>query len=111
MKRLDRQHRVWTIPFQEPGAPARLGLTYAEAEQAAWAMDAQGARYRGAGAILAALAVLLDWPWLLHLYSFPLLRRLADSAYEWVARNRSRFPGRTPYCQQYPTRCRQSSEA
>lgn len=110
VKRLDRHHRLWTIPFQEPGAPARLGITYAEAEQAAWAMDAHGARYRGASAILATLAVLFDWPWLWHVYDWPLAHTLLDRCYEWVARNRSHFPGVTPYCQQHPMRCGQPVE-
>ncbi|MCW5853106.1 MAG: DUF393 domain-containing protein [Anaerolineae bacterium] len=106
MQRLDSRHRLWLAPFQEPGAPARLGLTFAEAEQAAWAMDAYGLRFRGAAAIFAALAVALGWPWLLRLYELPLLRALADHAYAWVAAHRSRFPGLTPYCQRHPQRCR-----
>ena len=105
MKRLDTHHRLWLVPFQEPGAPARLGITFAEAEQAAWAMDTQGVRVRGAGAILAALAVALDRPWLLRLYELPPLRALADRVYAWVVAHRSRFPGLIPYCQRYPQRC------
>lgn len=110
VKRLDRHHRVWAIPFQQPGAPAVVGITYADAEQAAWAIDARRTRYRGAGAIDAALAYALGWPWLLRLDEIPALRRWQDAVYAWVARNRSHFPGFTPYCQQYPQKCAPQGE-
>lgn len=105
MQRLDRHRRVWAIPFQQPGAPALLGLTYAEAEQAAWAIDPARTLYRGAGAINAALTVALGWSWLLTFYNLPLVRQVQDWVYDWVVRNRSHLPGLTPPCSRPGANC------
>ena len=105
VKRLDRHNRIWAIPFQQPGAPALVGISYAEAEASAWAIDAEGRRFRGAAAINAALAVSRGWPWLVRLYEIPLVRRVEDAVYDWVARHRRHFPGLTPYCERPGALC------
>lgn len=84
------------------------GLSIAQGEAAAWAM-APGpgrARYRGAGAINLAVAVALGTLLPIWFYAIPGVRRLQDAVYAWVARNRHRIPGDTPYCEQHPERCR-----
>lgn len=105
MKALDRHGRVTTVPFQKPGAPESVGLTPAACAAAAWAVDAEGRRYRGAGAVHAALAWALGAPILLKLYALPLIRPAADAIYGWVAAHRSRLPGVTPHCAQHPEDC------
>ncbi len=54
----------------------------------------------------AALAAALGTRLPLLLYSLPGVRQVQDAAYSWVARNRGRFPGDTPYCRQQPEECR-----
>ena len=105
MQRLDRRQRLRVIPFQQPGALAGTGLAIADAEQAAWAVDTRGQRWRGAGAINTALAVALGWPWLLRLYAVPWIGRRQERVYAWVARHRSRLPGVTPYCSRPGAAC------
>ena len=106
MQALDRRRRVTVVPFQQPGAPERVGLTLAECEAAAWAIGPDGQRYRGAEAINATLAVILRTRLPVWLYRLPGARQIQDAVYTWVARNRSRLPGDQPYCEQYPERCR-----
>ncbi len=102
---LDPHRRVELVPFQAAEALGRCGLARAEAERAAWAVLPDGRRFRGAGAVLAVVSVLLRSPVPLRLYALPPVRRLADAAYAWTARNRHRFPGDRPFCEQHPERC------
>lgn len=41
-----------------------------------------------------------------YLYRLPLLRRLQDLVYDWVAANRRKLPGDEPYCSQQASQCR-----
>lgn len=104
---LDRHGRVTAVPFQKPGIPESAGLTREQCEAAAWAVEPDGRRHRGAGAVNAALARALDLPILLRLYDLPVIQQIQDAVYDWVAANRQRFPGTTPYCQQHPEECGQ----
>ncbi len=103
--RLDRHGRVHAVPFQAPGVLAEHSLTQAEAEAAVWAFNPAGDRYRGAAAINLALSVALGFRLPLALYQVPGLRQLQDAAYAAISRNRQRFRGVTPYCQQHPDVC------
>ena len=105
---LDRRHRVTVVPCQKPGVPEAHGLAIAQCEAAAWAVtDApRRTRYRGAGAINAAISAALGTAWPLRIYRLPGIRQIQDAVYAWVARNRHRFPGVTPYCLRFPTECR-----
>jgi predicted DCC family thiol-disulfide oxidoreductase YuxK len=106
VRALDRHHRVTMVPFQQPGVAEQAGLTLAQCEAAAWAITPRGGRYRGAGAINAALSVALGCGLPLWLYSLPGLQQLQDVVYALIAKYRSRLPGDQPYCQAYPERCR-----
>jgi predicted DCC family thiol-disulfide oxidoreductase YuxK len=97
--RLDRHERVHAVPSQLPGTPQRLGLTPAECAAAAWVVDADGTRHRGAGAVNAALAAALGTSLPVRLYRVGPIGRLQDRAYAWVARNRHQLPGITPWCE------------
>lgn len=105
VRTLDRRHRVTMVPFQKPGAAATHGLSIAQCESSAWAITPDQRRYPAAAAVNLALAVALGTRLPLWLYSVPGIRQLQDSAYAWVARNRSRLPGDTPYCEQHPNEC------
>jgi len=105
VQRWDRAGRVRAVPFQQPGAPERYGLTREACEQAAWAITPDGVRHRGAAAVLAALGAAIGCPGLLALYRIPPLRWLADRLYEAVAAHRGRLPGVRPYCEEHPEAC------
>lgn len=102
---LDRNGRVAAVPFQKPSILRSAGLTREQCEREAWAVEPSGERHSGAGAVLAALSWAIGFPGALRLYYLPGLHQVADAVYGWVARNRSRLPGVTPYCQQHPDDC------
>ncbi len=98
-----------TVPFQQPGLPESVGLTYAQCEQTVWAVTPDGATYGSAMAVNLILAVLLGVPLPLWLYAVPGIRQAQERAYRWVAANRHRFPGDKPYCEQFPEACGQGT--
>jgi len=108
---LDFGGRTTLLPNEQPGLLEPVGLTPEQAETSAWAVTPDGRRYGGAAAINLAFSVM--WrtrlPW--RLYWLPPVRRVQDPVYEWVARNRHRFPGDVPYCTQHPERCGQPDQA
>jgi predicted DCC family thiol-disulfide oxidoreductase YuxK len=97
---------VTAVPFQKRGVPESVGLTFEECEATAWAIAPDGGRYRGAGALNAALAASLRTAVPLLLYSLPGTRQLQDFIYDLVASNPSRLPGDRPYCAQHLVECR-----
>jgi len=105
VKTLDRYRRVTAVPSQKPGVCASAGLTAEECAASVWAVALDGRCCRGAEAINVVLAVALDTRFPLGLYKLPLVRRLQDLIYYWVAANRGRLPGDEPYRSQYPHQC------
>jgi predicted DCC family thiol-disulfide oxidoreductase YuxK len=93
------------VPLQQPGAPEAHGLTVAECERAAWGIAPDGTKYRGAGAVDMAVAVALGSSIPYRLYTLPVMRQVQDRVYAWIAMNRGRLPGDTPYCEQHPEEC------
>ena len=110
LERLDHGGRVRAVPFQAPGTLEEAGLEQRDAEAAVWAMSPSGKRYRGAGAVNLALAVALGTRLPMNLYRLPGLRQLQDGAYAAIARNRHRFRGTQPFCQQHPEVCTASNQ-
>lgn len=77
------------VPAQSPGVRERYGLTASETDQAAWAIEPDGRRHRGAAAINRALAELRGpWPRVAALYEVPPLRPVEDAVYAVVVRTR-----------------------
>ncbi len=84
--------RVLAQPNQTPGLLDDVGLTRAQADHAAWAIDRDGKAYGGAAAINRVLAELGGlWGPATWLYRLPPLRWLEDRGYRWVAEHRSRL--------------------
>ena len=105
VRALDHHRRVTAVPSQKPGILADLGLSREQAEAAAWAIEPDGRRHRGAAAVNAALAAALGTALPLRFYGLPGVRSLQDRVYAWVATHRSHFPGDAPYCKQHPDEC------
>ncbi|HEV2782501.1 MAG TPA: DUF393 domain-containing protein [Actinophytocola sp.] len=104
--KLDRRHRMSTVPYQHPGVPERAGVGRdALAAEVYW-LDDDGARYSGAHAVNAALSAALGTPLPLRLYRAPGMRKVQDAVYRWVSANRHRLPGTTPWCTAHPDTCR-----
>ncbi|HLQ60867.1 MAG TPA: DCC1-like thiol-disulfide oxidoreductase family protein [Candidatus Acidoferrales bacterium] len=80
------------LPNQAEGLAEAAGLSRQQLDRDAWALDAEGGRWRGAAALNRALRE-LGGPWRLisASYRVPPLGWLEDRAYRWVARNRSRL--------------------
>lgn len=99
VKRLDTHHRFDALPWQTRGLLAKVNLTEQQVSEAAWYIDADGRKHRGAGAVNAALNALggiyriASW-----VYRVPGLKQIEDVVYKWVARNRYRMPGSTDAC-------------
>ena len=107
--RLDRRGRLRTVPYQQAGVAEAAGVSREDLARAVfWEGDGagpDGGRYWGAEAINAALCTALGNSLLLRLYRLPGIRRLQDRVYRWVAANRFRFPGVTPWCTSHPASC------
>ena len=99
VKRLDTRHRFDVLPWQTRGLLAQADLTEQQVTEAAWYIDADGRKHRGAGAINAALNALggiyrvASW-----VYRVPGLKQIEDLVYKGVARNRYLMPGSTDAC-------------
>ena len=96
------------IANQEPGALERYGLTRAEADRAAWTVDAEGRKLEGAAALNRALAELgAPSRAMAALYRAPGIDRVEEAVYRWFAPRRSRFArfGVTPECDEPGARC------
>lgn len=103
--RLDRTGRVQTEPLQRPGAAERVGVDAERLSQAAWWLDSSGAVYSGAKAVNAALSAALGTRLPLLVYSLPGIGCGQERVYRWIAENRYRFRGVTPWCESAPQQC------
>lgn len=106
IRALDRDGRVTAVPYQKPGTPEEHGLSLAQCETTIWTITPERDRRSGAAAINTALAVVLETRLPLRLYEAPVMGRLQERAYSFIARNRRRLPGDAPYCRQHPEGCR-----
>jgi predicted DCC family thiol-disulfide oxidoreductase YuxK len=90
VERRDGRGRVSVRANQEAGLVESLGLTRAEVERAAWAVDAGGRKFEGAAAISRVLRELGGfWSVLGSLYGLPPVRWVEDRYYGRVARKRA----------------------
>jgi predicted DCC family thiol-disulfide oxidoreductase YuxK len=103
LRLLDRRRIIDTVPSQRPGVPESLGLTREQCSASVQWRGVDGYRAEGAEAIAAALSVALksDLPRRLHQRTAGPQRAM----YTWVATNRHRLPGVTPWCERYPYDC------
>jgi predicted DCC family thiol-disulfide oxidoreductase YuxK len=108
VRRRDAAGRVLVEPNQSPGVLAAHGLTRAEADRSAWAIEPGGRRLEGAAAVNRVLEELggalrpLTLP-----YRLALVAAAEEAAYRWVAANRERLAwlGVTPECDRPGVTC------
>ncbi|GGM77487.1 hypothetical protein GCM10012275_55280 [Longimycelium tulufanense] len=106
LARVDRHHRVETVPYQHPGTPDRYGLTEQQLARAVWWIDEAGTpRASAAEAANYALSAALGTTLPLRFYRLPGIRWLQEALYRWVSNNRQRLPGTTPWCEREPGTC------
>ncbi|UQX10406.1 thiol-disulfide oxidoreductase DCC family protein [Candidatus Mycobacterium methanotrophicum] len=103
--KLDRIGKLQTEALQTPGAAQRLGIAPTTLMESVRWLDSSGAVYSGARAANAALSAALGTRIPLVTYRIPGMRFIEETIYRWVAANRYRFPGTTPYCQSHPSAC------
>lgn len=99
------------VPYQKSGVPEAAGLTVEDCREAAWSYvpgepGCPLQRHRGAEAINMSVAVATGIPLPHKLYELPGMPVVQEKVYDWVAANRGKFPGDTPYCEQHPEECR-----
>jgi predicted DCC family thiol-disulfide oxidoreductase YuxK len=103
--RMDRTGNLQTEPLQSPGVAQRLGIAPASLLDSVRWLDSSGAVYSGAQAANAALSAAVGTRIPLVIYRIPGIRFVEEAIYRWVAANRYRFPGTTPYCESHPSAC------
>jgi predicted DCC family thiol-disulfide oxidoreductase YuxK len=103
--RLDRRHRVSTVPLQGRGVAETSGVSRDELADSVHWLDDDGSLCSGAEAANAALSAALGSTVPLRVYRVPGVRQAQDALYRWVANNRHRFPGTTPWCTAHPDSC------
>lgn len=88
----DPEHRVETIPYQDPSVGRRFPEIPAERLEAAIQLvRPDGRRFEGARAVEELLGLLPGWRIPALLFRVPGVRRLARRVYARVARSRRRF--------------------
>lgn len=105
LDRLDRTGKLQSEPLQSPGTAQRLGISSSELLDSVRWLDSSGDVYSGAEAANAALSAAIGSRIPLRLYRLPGVGYIEEAVYRWVAANRYRFEGTTPYCQSHPSAC------
>ena len=96
------------IASQRRGVESTYGLSRAQLDREAWAIEPGGRKYGGAAAINRALYELGGgWRVLALAYRVPLVKQPEDVFYRWFATHRSWFAlwGVTPECEKDEANC------
>jgi predicted DCC family thiol-disulfide oxidoreductase YuxK len=81
---------VLVLPNQLPDLLERYGLNRSQVDQEVWAIEPDGTRWSGAGAINRILQVLGGLgAWVAAVYELPPIRWIEDRAYRWIAGRRT----------------------
>lgn len=111
LERINRTGDVRLEPLQKPDVIERLSdalgrrLSQDELMASIWWLGDDGKVCAAAEAAAVAAAVATGVPVPRWLYKFPGAGPVSEAAYRWVADNRGRFPGTTPYCEREPANC------
>jgi len=100
---------VLALPNQTPQLIEHYGLTRADVDREAWAIDAAGQKFAGAASMNRVWKELGGvWGLVSAAYNFAPVRWLEDVVYRWIATHRSllsRFWSTTPECEQEEVEC------
>ena len=98
VRRWDKRGRVEVLALQQAGVLESVGITREQALHEVWLRE--GDRLSGGA---EAVSRLLDVLWGLQFFGLvhriPGIRQFQNWAYRWVADNRYRLPGATPWCE------------
>jgi predicted DCC family thiol-disulfide oxidoreductase YuxK len=103
--RMDRTGNLQTETLQSPGTAQRLGIAPTSLLESVRWLDSSGVVYSGAEAANAAVSAAIGTRIPLVIYRIPGVGVVEEAIYRWVAANRYRFPGTTPYCESHPGAC------
>ena len=95
------------LPNQTPGLREGVGLSRAELDREAWAIDAVGVRYAGAAAANRVLRELPGWRLFARAYEIAPFGWVEDRVYDWIAAHRGWFSraGVKPECERPGVEC------
>lgn len=98
LHRIDRKARLTVAPFQAAGVLETAGVTREQAAAQVWFRE--GATLTGgAEAVSRMLDTALGIRFFAVLHHVPGVKQVQNWIYRWVAANRYRLPGTTPWCQ------------
>lgn len=96
----DKHNQITAIPCQIAINDASYGLKEGDCSQSIWAYTSDGRTAAGDQAAMLILSVLVGRSWPATFGKLPGIRHALGFGYRTIARNRYRFPGDTPACQQ-----------
>ena len=101
---MDQHGQLEIVPWQQSGVLQKVGLTREQVRDAAWLIE--GSRqWQGAGAINAALGIVLCCHFFVRAYRLPGIYQLQNLIYSWVAQHRYLFRGIRPHCKDFGADC------
>ena len=104
-KKLDRKKRVTFIPCQSLPEEGWHGINQWQCNKVLVTRAEDGTVALGGDAMMLMFAAALGTNLPVRFGKLPVVRKLMRRSYSWVARNRRRFPGDMPWCQQHPEDC------
>lgn len=104
-KKFDRRGVITFKPCQSIPDDGWQGIKQWQCNKAFVSVAEDGTVTLGADAMLLMLAAMTGTNIPVRIGKLPVVRNLMRRSYSWVARNRRRFPGDTPWCRQHPEHC------
>ncbi len=105
LDKLDRNRRITSMPCQVAKRDPAFRLGDINCGESAWGIAPDDQAEAGGQAAALVAAVLLQRRWPITLGRRRGVRHALAVGYRWVARNRHRFPGDTPFCTAHPGAC------
>lgn len=101
----DHGGRLTFVPCQSTRGVEQFGVTGEECAASVWAISPDSIPVSGGEAAVLIAGVLMQKRWPVVVGGLPVVHHALDRGYRFVARNRSRFPGETPWCAVHPDDC------
>lgn len=101
----DRRGVLEFRPCQNLSLDGFYGVTPTKCLREVWAVAEDGTIASGSAAAALILSALVNNRWPYRIGELPGIRHAMDFGYHVIARNRRKFPGEKPWCQQHPEDC------